>query len=172
MKAFIAIGFFFITIVCFSQPDSIKLYAYRQTSLPGIPSSENKDEKGKLIEEKKSFSLTYSIYFTFSKDKTISLLELWLNGKVFGIEQQTILSTPIEYSFDNNSFQPQKMVLVPFTNNKVLKLSPIEKLPGKISLAKKTLATTNELIVVYEENNKVNLKTVKKIKNLPPAIRE
>ena len=172
MKRFIAICFSFLSLVCWAQTEDIKLYAYRQTSLPGLPPSTDSNKTINISAEKKGPSVTYLIYLTHSTEKEIDLLEIWLNGESFGVAQEPVATTPVEYLYDNNSLQPQKMLLVPATQNKVLRLTPIEKIPSKTSLQKKALARTNELIVVYKERDKVNSKLLKKIKNLPPAFRQ
>lgn len=168
MKAILIVSLIFLCLISSAQQD-MKIYAFKHVSLPALP-NEKKNETNEGT--KKAVVGNYLLYLTYTNRKEIELVELWLNDEVFGVNEFPIDSTPIHYTYDENSFQPQRLLLVPPIKGEVLQLKPVEKILSKISLPKRPLAKTNELVLVYKDKDKLSWMIMKKVKSLPPKLRQ
>ena len=168
MKAFAVLGFLAcMQTICAAQQSSIKLYAFKQAVVSGVKSSYETDEKGKEIKTKPQVLTNYLIYISHPIELELHFIELWIDGKHFGIKEQRT-STPVQISYDNGTNAPELITLINETTDNVLKLEPVQAPSFKTTISKKIIKA-NELILAYKLNGKIYLKTMKKIKSLRTA---
>ncbi|MDB5206470.1 MAG: hypothetical protein JWR72_1545 [Flavisolibacter sp.] len=109
----------------------------------------------------------YFIYAT--SPSRIYPLEMWIEGVQYGVTISSITKTPVEYS-DEANIGSQKTVLVPKTSEKSIQLIPVPVMGNKSTGTKaKSLATTNELVVVYKQNGKFYYTALKSLSGLKSA---
>ena len=151
----IALAFSFFSMA--QTEGASKLYGYKQKQTPGTV---RVDDNG--IERPRSQQFNYYIYLVSKGNVTPT--EIWLNGQSYSVtaSQQ---SSPVEYRHPNSA-ESKPLVLVPKTNSRVLQLTPGQDKIEKPNAKGKSLASKNELVVVYKANNKLYYKTVSKLKDL------
>lgn len=164
MKQTITILFSVLAFSAFAQTKgSGKLYGYKQAAPPGMVRKtldENGAEKAAPVKQNEN----YYLYLVTSSRAYPS--ELWIKGEPFGVRLQTIEETPVEQANTNVRVSTAKKILVPKTTQKVVQLIPAP-MEGKSSSAKaKSLASANELVVLYKQNGKFYFQTVKKLTEL------
>ncbi|HVK96394.1 MAG TPA: hypothetical protein VM368_01190 [Flavisolibacter sp.] len=79
-------------------------------------------------------------------------------------------STPVVMLNEIIPSKPKEIILVPKTSEKVIQLVPAPAIEGKSIFKSKSLASANELVVVYRLNGKNYYQTLGKLKQLEPAI--
>lgn len=118
----------------FSQKDSLTLYAYEQKVSPGIAPSKTSQT-----------NTQYYIFLATRHNKVVDPVSLWIKGKLFGINAKEV-KTPVKKLSINDS----SIVLIPGTEQKVLRLFPIKTtMPGNTQKGG-VLARQNELVLVYK----------------------
>jgi hypothetical protein len=168
MKAFLVFIMVLVSLTVMAQTDKVKLYGYAQPVIGGIPSTTPSDEKGNPAATTKKSHANYLFYIAYPKNIVVYPLELWMHGEVYSINVQPVI-TPVEILYDNGSFDPQKVTLVPETEDTCLQLIPTEKLVIKNTTVKKSLIENNDLVIVYRMKGKLYSQTLKKIKGLRTA---
>ena len=138
-----------------------KLYAYKQQQTPGTV---RRDDNGNERPRVQQFN--YFIYLV-SKSAVVPT-EIWINGQAYSVKayQQ---SPPVEYRHPNSA-DTKPQILVPKTTSRVLQLSPTQDKIETPNRKGKTLASKNELVVIYKANKKWYYKTVPKMKALEPLM--
>ena len=156
------------TLLFAQKPPVIKVYAYSQAILPGTRRVNTVDESGKEIKGSSERKISYFIYVEQKRSTVINIISVWINGKNYTANTDTVSQTPIE----TRTGDPANTVvtLVPKSFNTILLITPgSEKLPVKkpASYLKKSIASS-ELVIVYEWKGKFWYSEVKKIKELKP----
>jgi len=165
------VGLFSAGIAGLSQP-SIKVYGFRQQSLPGTIPAGAKDENGNPV-KKAAAKVNYLIFLSFNKNYSITPTDVFVNGHPFKAQVARVENTPIEYINTTIPKQPVKKILVPKTSRKVLKIEPAEKIeessadPHLLQLAK-----VNELVIAYQWKKKDYFVTLKNMNELDPVFNE
>lgn len=96
-------------------------------------------------------------------------VELWIDGVKYGVTMNTIKQTPVEYEDAGNIGAPKK-TLVPKTTGMVIQLIPIAATSNKsVGKNAKTLAASNEMVLVYKQNGKFYYSALKKVTELEGA---
>jgi hypothetical protein len=94
---------------------------------------------------------------------------LWLNGVEYGVSVNTIKQTPVTYEDAGNIGAPGK-TLVPKTSGMVIQLVPVAASTNKsIGRNAKSLAQSNEMVLVYKQNGKFYYSILKQLSSLDPA---
>lgn len=118
----------------FAQKDSLTLYAYEQKVSPGIAPAKTSQVKTQ-----------YHIYLSSPHNINVYPLSLWIKGKLFGVNVKEA-KAPVKLQSANDSI----IMLVPETEQKVLRLFPIKTtMPGNTQKGG-ALARQNELVLVYK----------------------
>lgn len=168
-KELLLISLFF-GLASFSQPP-IKVFAFEQDNFPGTKPAVT-DENGNPV-RKVATRKNYFIYLSFNKSYNIRPSHVFVKGKLFTIKTMSLRNTPIEHVNSNIPNQPEKIVLVPATTNKVLqlKLNESEGLTTTTNSIKK-LTEKNDVVVEYSWKNKTYFATIQKLKTLEPVFNE
>lgn len=153
---------------CFAQTTGIKLYGFRQSVAKGVHSSYETDEQGNKVNPKIEIHTNLFIYWAYPSNLNLYPVEIWVNGEQYSVKTSPA-KTPVTIIYDNGKFAPETVILVPKTADTVTQLLISERLPAKSSEIKKSLAETNDLVVVYKLNGKFYSQTLKKIKALRMA---
>lgn len=169
MKAFLVFIMVLVSLTVMAQTDKVKLYGYAQPVIGGIPSNTPFDEKGNSAATTKKSHANYLFYIAYPKNIMVYPLELWMYGEAYTINVQPVI-TPVEILYDNGSFDPQKVTLVPETEDTCLQLLLTDKLVIKNTTVKKSLIENNDLVIVYRMKGKLYSQTLKKIKGLRTAV--
>lgn len=167
-----ACPFFFLVLfstLCFAQPLGLKLYGFRQEVLKGVPPTYETDEKGNKLPPKIEPHYNLFIYLAYPTNAIPELVEIWVGEDQFSVRQEAV-KIPVEIIYDNGPLTPEKVILVPQTTDTVMQLVLTGKLPAKTTAVKKSLAETNELVLIYKLNGKIYSQTLKKIKSLRKAL--
>lgn len=139
-----------IAVPAFAQTKgTAKLYAYKQRIIPGIIKKNIDDATGKEIPEPMKPTFNYFIYMVSTSG--IYPEELWIEGKQYAVNIETINKTPVEFKRDNLS--SPIIILVPKTTQKVIQLLP-ESLIEKTNPKSKRFSSSNELVIIYRINTK------------------
>jgi len=166
--------FFIVFIIgsnLYSQPP-VKIIAFEQESLPGAKPAGVTDENGNRV-KKAAAKKNYFIFLSFKKTYNITPAQVFIRGKAFAIRSKTLKKTPVEYANNTVVNNPEKITLVPFTNDKVLgvdiaEISRQEKKPNSIQ----KLVDKNDVVISYVWNKKTYFVSLQKIKRLEPAANE
>jgi hypothetical protein len=147
----------------------IKKYAYSQITTPGTVPVDTDENRNKITRKSQSLP-TYYIYVTTAKKDAIKATEIRIKGKRYSVQTEEVLETPVEAINTDITDNPKKTILVPKTQNKVLRLTPLRMLsenkPGNYV---KQLMAKSELVIVCTLKGKKYFTTVKKIIVLPPV---
>lgn len=159
---FCAIGLSLVTIA--QTKGTIKLYGYRQ-SVSGGKAPEIQEGSNTGISEGGGKN-----YFLYALSPSrIYPSEIWIEGTRYGVTIKSIAKTPVKYTDEMNIGSPEK-VLVPKTSQKLIQLIPVRSMNSKPSGAKaKSLARTNELVVVYQQGGKFYYTALKTLSELESA---
>lgn len=162
------IFFLLITVLtgisCSAQSKgNIKLYGFEQAVAGGKAPDIN--EKGLRVSKGGGKN-----YFLYAQSASrIYPTEIWVEGTRYGVTIKTIEKTPVEYGDDMNVGSPKK-VLIPKTSQKLVQLIPNSSTESKTSGTKaKTLAQTNELVVVYKQGSKFYYQVLPRLSRLDGA---
>jgi hypothetical protein len=146
---------FFLTLIIFSAQlvnaqakGKSVLYGYKQDVMPGVNRGVI-NESGEEVQSGGQVGRNYFIYI--SSTSRIYPAEMWINGEPYSISMEIIRSTPV-----TRIGQPgqESIELVPRTDRQVLKLVPRPYRETKSFGNVRTLASNNELVVVYKQNGK------------------
>jgi hypothetical protein len=141
-----------------------KLYGFKQVVIPGNIPKKIIEENGKEIKVEAKQHYNYFIYLVSSTSVTPT--EIWLNGKAFSATAVSV-SSPVEYV--NPTEGNKTTVLVPGTNKKVLKISLSGEGLASPTSKGKSLASKNELVIIYKGGGKTYYKAAKKLTELDAA---
>jgi hypothetical protein len=150
---------------CFSQTGSVKLYGFRQAVAGGVPSSYETDEQGKKVETTNKPSVNFFIYLSYPPDLMLSVEEVWMNGEIYKVKEEAV-DIPVEITYDNGIAAPETIALIPQTTDTVTRIILLEKLSSRTKAIKKSLAETNDLVLVYRLHNRFYAQTLKRIRGL------
>ena len=166
--------FFLLTLaLAFSklmaQNSGDKLYGFLQPVIPGAAAAKRiTDDAGGVIERKAAdIKLNYFIYLSTAKAKKVDVIEMWIRGKAFSANTKNV-DTPVEITSNLVPGRPQKKVLVPKTTQNVIQLEPTELAGKKTNGKAARLAQQAELVVVYKQEGKTYIKTLKALSELSP----
>jgi hypothetical protein len=168
MKGFCLLCLIIFSVSCFPQTSAIKLYAFRQTIVRGISTTYQEDEQGNKIEAKREIKNNVFVYLAYPPNIFLYPVEIWMDGQQYSVKPEPV-QTPVIITYDNGAFAPETIVLVPKSSDTVTQLILSGNLPAKNARIKKTLADTNDLVLVYKLNGKFYSQTLKKIKGLRTA---
>jgi hypothetical protein len=165
MKKIITLGFAVLIAAALhaQTKGTIKIYGYKQPVTGGMVQRViSEDGAAHEVPVKPRFN--YRIYTASST--AVTPTEIWIRGEAFSVTQSPV-ETPVMYSSPNNPVAPAT-TLVPKTSKKVLQIS-LAPLSGKETAKAKTLAKTNELVLVYKANGRTFYQTLKKLEMMEPA---
>lgn len=162
---------FIIGLNLFSQPN-VKIFAYEQDNLPGTRPAGVVDENGKPI-KKAAPKKNYFIYLSFKKKYSIKPIQIFVKGQSFEVGAFSARNAPVEYVDNMVPNNPEKTVLVPLTDEKVLEVPVAEPSLGQKKTSNiQKLTSKNDVVVAYIWNNKTYYATLKQIKKLPSRVNE
>jgi hypothetical protein len=158
----------FSAVVIGQKQPVIKVYAYSQAVLKGAAPGTIVEEGGTEIKQSSVQKTNYYFYIEYTLKAKFSVSALWINGKPFQSNVDSVRQTPVEMNAPGNG---KKNLLVPATKNKVLLLVPGAQLTNntKPSSSLKKQLLKGELVIVYKWKDKTYYYTVPKIKVLEPA---
>lgn len=134
MKHTLAIILLCTQFTGFAQKDSLTLYAYEQKVSPGLAPAKTSQT-----------NTQYYIFLLTPPNKVVDPVSLWINGKLFGVKVKEA-KAPVKRQSAIDSI----IMLVPETEQKVLRLFPIKTtMPGNEQKGG-ALARQNELVLLYK----------------------
>ena len=155
MKTFSLIIFLLMaTAACSQTKGTAKLYGYMQPVSGGAFPSKAIDEGGKEVASETEQRFNYLLYLASST--IVYPSEIWVRGKLYSVTTTSIKTTPVkEPRVSEISSADSARTLVPSTTKKVwqLHLAPAGS-SIKQSVKGKSLAKSNELVVVYKMGGK------------------
>jgi hypothetical protein len=162
---------FIVGLNLFSQP-TVKIFAYEQDNLPGTRPVGVVDENGKPL-KKAAPKKNYFVYLSFRHKYSIKPVQIFVKGQSYEVGAFSARTAPIEYVDNMVPNNPEKTVLVPSTEEKVLEVPVAEPSARqkKTSNVQK-LTAKNDVVVAYMWNNKKYYATLKQIKKLPSRVNE
>jgi hypothetical protein len=164
LSLFIAISF----AACKAQSKgSVTVYGFKQAVLPGMIPGDIISEDGKRIEH--PFKPKFNFFIYTASNGAIQPTEIWLNGQAYSVQSEQVAATPIEYTNPTNMPQPKKTVLVPQTTKKVFKWTLAPSVENSKNEKAKSIASANELVVVYKQNGRTYYSAVKSLKEIEPV---
>ena len=152
------------------QP-SIKVFGYEQESSRGTVSANVKDEKGNPL-KKAATQKNYFIYLSLKQKYIVTPLQVFIDGKAFSADANIIETTPVEYINNNMRSHPEKITLVPKTDDKIIQLKIADTVLVKKTSALQKLTNKNEVVVSYTWKQKKYFAVLKKLKKLDPVLNE
>ena len=162
---------FIVGLNLFGQP-TVKIFAYEQDNLPGTRPAGVVDENGKPL-KKAAPKKNYFIYLSFKQKYNIKPVQIFIKGQPYEVGAFSARNAPVEYVDNMVPNNPEKTVLVPSTNEKVLEVPVAEPSSGqKKTLNIQKLTSKNDVVVAYMWNNKKYYATLKQIKKLPSRVNE
>lgn len=156
--------------VLYGQP-SMKVFAFEQANSPGTVATNIKDENGNPI-KKAATKKNYFIYLSLKHKYNIDPQQVFINGHAFPAEASVVKSTPVELASHNVPAHPEKMVLVPATENKVIQLTITDTIQIEKTAALQKLTNKNDVVISYTWKKKKYFAVLKKIKKLDPVLNE
>ena len=142
---------------------SSRLYGYVQPVLPGANNTVIV-EGGEQVTEPKKTGKNYRIYI--ESTSRVYPVEIWIKGEPFSARMDVISSTPVEFGSEGTG---NRKVLVPKTSKKVLLLTPYTYTETKNAGDVSTIASSNELVVLYKQNGKFYYNKLEKFEILEAA---
>lgn len=145
---------------------TIKIYAYKQASVPGV--NRQIAEEGKSpIEQSSSQKFTYHLFAV--SPETAYPVTVWIDGQEFSAKGYRERTTPVEMKVQDGE-KVQTKVLVPVSQLQVLRITPMPLIAGKSMPAAKKAADENEFVLVYKKDGKFYYNFINKIELLPPVV--
>jgi hypothetical protein len=144
MRSALVLLFLGFQLTGFGQKDGITLYAFEQKVIPGIAPARDVVEGGKVVKKTSWAEKQYYIFLTTPDNITVYPVLVWIKGKAFGVRSKES-ATPVKRLSTNDT----TIVLVPKTEQRVVRLFPVETALGKQQWGA-TLAKQNELVLVYK----------------------
>ncbi len=167
MKQILLLLFSAIAFSTFAQTKGNgKLYGYKQAVAAGIVRKQVQEDGTETVPTPRQ-GANYYIYLVTSARAYPS--ELWVNGKLYSASVQSITKTPVEHTNNSIPAEPDTTTLVPKTNQNVIQLTPRPAVNGKAGTKGKSLAGSNELVVVYKQNGRFYYQTLAKLSKLNAA---
>jgi hypothetical protein len=150
------------------QP-AIKIFAFEQDNLPGTITAGVTDENGKPA-RKAADKKNYFLYLSFKNTYSITPEQIFIKDQAFTILTTMDKKTPVEYINNNFPGNPQKIILVPATNDKVIEVR-IKETPTQEekTASVRELIDKNEAVIVYLWKKKEYFVTLEKIEKLETA---
>jgi hypothetical protein len=138
-----------------------RLYGYVQKQTPGtIRVDDNGNERPRQPQ--------YNYFIYLASASKVHPTEIWINGEPHSL---TVTQTPSPVQYTNpNSGQTKPQTLVPKTDRKVLQLTPSAAGIEHHFAKTVTLASKNQVVVLYRVNDKWYYKTLSKLKELSPVM--
>jgi hypothetical protein len=153
------LSFFLMTAA--QEKGKVKLYGYYQPVSAG-KAPEMNPETG--LRTSAGQGKNYFLYAVSSS--RVYPVEIWIEGYRMGVTIKTITTTPVMHGDDANIGSP-KQELVPQTSQRVTQLvltqATAEKKPGNRA---KTLAQTNEVVLVYKQDGRFQYSVLPKLTRL------
>ena len=159
----------FLAIAGFAQAQSsVKLYGYVQSVTPGM-AGKQLDENGKAVKKSPAKLYNYFMYLSSASKNRMYPVEIWIKGERLGVRAEAVSTTPVTTVVDDGSMKAKTIVLVPETTAKVWLLTGTREPLLKEFPKAKTLANTNELVLIYKLNGKFGYATLKAFQQLSAA---
>lgn len=147
---------------------TVSLYAYKQPVVSGAPPKVTYSEGGQENAAPRVSKFNYFIYIAGPSNLRIYPVEIWLGGKKYGVKSSAVKQTPIQQTNVNIPEYSKPVVLVPKTSKTVLQLTTTTASSQKGLTVAKTLAKSNEVVVVYKMGGKFYYVLAKKMTRLDP----
>ncbi len=143
-----------------------KVYAYKQTSLPGVnPKSITNPDS----ERKETFN--YWIYLSMPASKTVSINNIWISGQKFSVKSEEVQSTPVNKIYNDPGAENKTIELVPKTKHKLILVYPSGIADNnELSAKARRKIEKNELVIDFTWKTKKRFARKKLIRILPPEI--
>lgn len=140
-----------------------KLHSYKQQSLPGVRPEAN---------EEPARNYNYYFFVEIGKSFSIRLVDLWIDGKKYSFEKDTIRTTPYYKIIQTGAILPDTISLVSRTSNKVIMFYPTGLLEDdrKRTLYIENLIRNNEMVISYIYKGKKYYVAKKKMTILPSEV--
>lgn len=170
-KALFIITALAISLLIFGQHyKGVKLYAYSQIVIPGVAPRDVITESGNQLPiERKQRKNTW-IYLTYPVNIDLKQCELYINGSRYNFQAEYVVKTPVTYTDYNIPDFPKTIELVPKSENKVLRLTPLQQVSSKPSTHLKKLLKENDVIVSYIVKGRKYYSVVKNFTVIEPAV--
>lgn len=170
-KALFIITALSLSLLIFGQHyKGVKLYAYSQIVIPGVAPRDVITESGNpLPVERKQRKNTW-IYLTYPVNIDLKQCELYIKGVRYNFQAEYVVKTPVTYTDYNIPDFPKTIELVPKSENKVLRLTPLKQLSSKPSTHLKKLFKENELVVSYTVKGRKYYSVLKNFIVIEPAV--
>ena len=153
-----------VSVTSRSQTEgSAKLYGYIQDVLPGANNTVIVEGGGQVNEPAKP-KKNYRIYL--ESTSRVYPVEIWINGQPYSARMDVISSTPVVFGSETTG---NKKELVPKTSRKVILLTPAPYIASKNTGDVESIASTNELVVLYKQNGKFYYNKLEKLEQLEAA---
>jgi hypothetical protein len=137
------------------------LYGYFQKQTPGtIRVDDNGNEKPRQQQ--------YNYFIYLASGITVVPTEIWINGQPHAVTV-TEVSSPVQYKHPNRA-ENKPQTLVPKTSRKVLQLTPSAAVIEHHFAKTMTMASKNQVVVLYRANTRWYYKTLLKLKELEPVM--
>ena len=140
-----------------------KLYGYVQSVMPGANLGVI-NEAGEEVPEKNPARKNYRIYAVSSS--RIYPVEMWINGEPYSVKMDIISTTPVVHGSETMGNRTE---LVPATSQKVILLSPAPYTETKNIGDVRSIASSNELVLVYRQNGKFYYSALNELTQLEAA---
>jgi hypothetical protein len=161
-----------ILIVLFSshaQTGNVKLYGFIQQVRSGIAPKRDLRENGTTVDKNQDNTMyNYFIYLSLPSRTSVSPVSARIKGILYNVKAETVKQTPVTTTNYNIPGQPETVILVPKTTQKVLLLSPTEV----ITSPKARAGTNDDLVVSYKKNEKLYTVSIRKFIELRPENRQ
>ena len=152
-------------VSCAQNKGSAKLYGFKEAVVSGVKTGVT-EEGGETSQQAAKSGLNYFIYL--QTPGRVYPSEIWIDGTVYSVTTET-QATPVERQAFAAPSQSGKVQLVPKTSDKVVQLTPVNATPEKLSQKGKSLAESNELVVVYKQGGQFYYSVLKELKQLEPV---
>jgi hypothetical protein len=171
-KNFAFFIFFAIAFGVYCHP-SIKIFAFEQESRPGTVPAGVTNENGNPV-KKAAAKKNYFVFLSFKNKYDVVPLQVFIKGNSFDVKTVNTKETPVEYTSRNIPDNPEKQLLVPETDNKVIEIILTEAAQSSIpeDAHLKKLTASNDVVVVYNWKQKKHFASLKTIKTLTPVMNE
>ena len=152
--------FLMLSLLTFSQTSPlIKVYAYAQSTLPGIKPGVSTNEK---LRQPARENVNYYFYAEYLNNENFTAITLWVKGNPYLVKTDSIKHSPVETTGNDS----KKITLVPVTSNKLLLLQPGSILNSKPTASLQKMMKKAELVITYRWKGKIKYYPVYKIKML------
>jgi len=169
MKYFVCTTLFVImAFLLQAQPGKDTLYGFQQHVSPGIKSAGDIDENGKLLKKESPDMKHYTIYLSTASKARVYPIQLWINGRAFSVEVDTLAHPPYVYT-NTDAPATKSKPLFPKTSGTIYKLNPIPLIADKSSSKAKALVKANAVVFYYIRSGIKHYGVLKKFTELEPV---